>query len=186
MQTVRVAIAPAHSEDAAAIAKLHAESWRRHYRGAYSDHYLDSELDAERLAVWTKRLARSDGDTVTLIARHENQPVGFVHAQFDADPVWGTLIDNLHVTRGLQRMKVGSRLLDAAARRVIEQRSEQAVYLWVLQQNRSAQAFYLSRGGQICGRKLVSPPGGDPRNLDGTPAGLRVAWKHPTTLLLAA
>jgi hypothetical protein len=68
----------------------------------------------------------------------------------------------------------------------MEQRPEQGLYLWVLQQNRSAQAFYLSRGGQICGRKLVSPPGGDTRNLEGAPAGLRVAWSDPTTLLLGA
>ena len=30
--------------DANAIAALHADSWRRHYRGAYSDAFLDGDV----------------------------------------------------------------------------------------------------------------------------------------------
>ena len=41
--------------DAAAIAALHADSWRRHYRGAYSDAFLDGDVHADRLAVWTEQ-----------------------------------------------------------------------------------------------------------------------------------
>jgi hypothetical protein len=37
--------------DSAAIATLHADSWRRHYRGAYSDQYLDGNIVEERQAV---------------------------------------------------------------------------------------------------------------------------------------
>jgi len=185
MPAVVIEFAPAQREDAPAIARLHTESWRRHYRGVYSDYYLDGDLNAERLAVWTKRLAQPVGATFTLTARQDDQLVGFVHAQLDADPSWGTLIDNLHVTRELQRMKVGSRLLHGAAKHVMEQRPQQGVYLWVLQTNRSAQAFYLSRGGRVCAREPVSPPGGDARNLNGTAEKLRVAWDDPSTLLLA-
>jgi hypothetical protein len=39
-------------DDVAAIARLHAQSWRGHYRGAYSDAFLDGEAFADRLAVW--------------------------------------------------------------------------------------------------------------------------------------
>ena len=42
--------------DAGAVAKLHAESWRHHYRGAYSHAFLDGDVVADRLAVWTDRL----------------------------------------------------------------------------------------------------------------------------------
>jgi hypothetical protein len=41
--------------DAEAIAGLHADSWRRHYRGAYLDSYLDSDV-ADRMAEWSGRL----------------------------------------------------------------------------------------------------------------------------------
>ena len=39
------------------VATLHAESWRRHYRGAYSDAYLDGDVVADRLEVWGERMA---------------------------------------------------------------------------------------------------------------------------------
>jgi ribosomal protein S18 acetylase RimI-like enzyme len=185
MQAATVGIALAHREDAPSIATLHAESWRRHYRGAYSDHYLDGDLDAERLAIWTERLEELDGATFTLLAQQDDRLVGFVHARLDAEPDCGTLIDNLHVTHELQRRKVGSRLMDGAARYVMAQRPGQGIYLWVLEQNRSAQAFYLSRGGQICARELVPAPGGEARNLNGTPFGLKVAWRDSSALLLA-
>lgn len=46
---------PALATDAAAIAELHADSWRRHYRGAYGDSYLDGDVGADRAAVWHGR-----------------------------------------------------------------------------------------------------------------------------------
>ncbi|MEU4563183.1 hypothetical protein AB0F72_32800 [Actinoplanes sp. NPDC023936] len=47
----------AEAADAAGIAALHADSWRRHYRGAYSDSFLDGDVIADRHAVWSARLA---------------------------------------------------------------------------------------------------------------------------------
>jgi hypothetical protein len=38
----------ANSCDADSIAALHADSWRRHYRGAYLDSYLDGDAVSER------------------------------------------------------------------------------------------------------------------------------------------
>ena len=35
---------PADADDAAAVAGLHADSWRRHYRGAFSDAFLDGDV----------------------------------------------------------------------------------------------------------------------------------------------
>lgn len=185
-RSTEVNIRLAETADAPEIARLHADSWRRHYRGAYSDSYLDGNLDADRLAVWTDRLNHSDGNRFTLLAERENRPVGFVHVLLDADPTWGSLIDNLHVTSLLQRNGIGTRLLDAAARRVIRRRRGAPIFLWVLEQNRAAQAFYVSRGGTLCSRELVEPPGGDSRNLAGTPMGIRVAWPDPAFLLMIA
>jgi ribosomal protein S18 acetylase RimI-like enzyme len=170
--------------DAADIARLHADSWRRHYRGAYSRHYLDGDLDAERLAVWTERMSNG-GEQFTLIAELDRLAVGFVHVVLDADHAWGALVDNLHVTHPVQRSGVGSLLLDRAARTVIERRPGSGIWLWVLEQNEAAQAFYLSRGGVLCGHELAAPPGGDPRNLDGAPRKIRVAWSDPAASILS-
>ncbi len=43
------------------------------------------------------------------------------------------------------------------------------MYLWVLEQNLDARAFYEARGGTLVERALVSPPGGEPRWLNGSP-----------------
>ena len=77
--------------DADAIAGLHADSWRRHYRGAYADAYLDGDVVSERLAVWSARLAVDDRSTSTLLAEDDGEFVGFVHVAFDDDPRWGSL-----------------------------------------------------------------------------------------------
>ena len=37
--------------DAMAVARLHAESWRVHYRGAYRDAYLDGDVVEDRIRV---------------------------------------------------------------------------------------------------------------------------------------
>jgi hypothetical protein len=47
---------PAAAGDAVAIAALHADSWRRSYRGALRDEYLDGDIVPERVAVWRSRL----------------------------------------------------------------------------------------------------------------------------------
>lgn len=172
----------AEAADAPAVAKLHADSWRRHYRGAYSDRYLDGNLDADRLAVWTDRLTSAHPERFTLIAEQGRLPVGFIHVELEADPTWGALVDNLHVARAVQRNGVGTLLLDRAARIVIERRPGSGIYLWVLERNEPAQAFYVSRGGTLRERELAAPPGGDPRNLDGAPRKILVAWTDPASM----
>ena len=182
--SVEVEIRLAGAADASHIAKLHADSWRRHYRGAYSNRYLNGDLDADRLTIWTERLNGHSAEHFTLLAEHQHRPVGFVHVALDADPSWGALVDNLHVTYLVQRSGIGTLLLDRAARIIIERRPDSGIYLWVLEQNEPAQAFYVSRGGRLRDRDLASPPGGDPRNLNGAPAKIRIAWSDPASLML--
>src|SRR6188768_3459087 len=46
-----IGLRPATAGDAGQIAALHADSWRRHYRGAYSDAFLDGDVLTDRLRV---------------------------------------------------------------------------------------------------------------------------------------
>lgn len=66
-----VATRLAKMRDAPSIAALHADSWRRNYRGCYRDDYLDGDVDSERLQVWTERLGAAEGNTRTLVAELE-------------------------------------------------------------------------------------------------------------------
>jgi hypothetical protein len=75
--------------------------------------------------------------------------------------------------------------MDAAARAVIEGRPCSGLYLWVLEQNDAAQAFYEARRGLRSGWALVPAPGGDPTRLYGAPGGFRYAWSDPSVLLTA-
>jgi GNAT superfamily N-acetyltransferase len=169
--------------DVELIAGLHADSWRRHYRGAYSDAYLDGDVEADRLGVWSLRLANQDGATTTLLAEEEGGFVGFVHVVFDEDPYWGSLVDNLHVVWVRKRNGFGSRLMSAAAGAVVEHGGG-GLYLWVLEQNTAAQAFYEARGGRRADHRLVSPPGGQTDRLRGSPIGLRYVWTDPSSLVV--
>lgn len=57
-------------------------------------------------------------------------------------------------------------------------RPEQALHLWVLEQNRRAQAFYERLQGVCVGSEASEAPGG------GTIIGLRYVWSDPGVLRL--
>ncbi|SBT46603.1 GNAT family N-acetyltransferase [Micromonospora auratinigra] len=174
-----VRIRLAQTDDAAEIAMLHADSWRRHYRGAYADSYLDGDLETDRRSVWSARLAAST-HSATLLAEHDGRLVGFVHVVLDEDPRWGSLVDNLHVVHDRRRMAVGTRLLSHAVRAVSGQATGNAMCLWVLRQNTPARQFYRARGATCAETATVSPPGGDPTRLHGAPRKLRMVWPDVT------
>ena len=165
----------ARPADAEAVAELHAESWRRHYRGAYSDAFLDGDVVADRLAVWTGLLREPDPGRRTIVAEDRGL-VGFASTLFDDDPVWGALLDNLHVAEGHRRRGIASRLLALTAAAVVRRPEGTGLYLWVLEQNVEAQAFYEARGGRCVARSPVSPPGGIADRVTGSPAKLRYVW----------
>jgi GNAT superfamily N-acetyltransferase len=169
--------------EARGIAELHADSWRRHYRGAYSDAFLDGDIVEDRFSVWSERLSSPGAESRTIVAERGCELVGFVHVVLDEDVVWGALIDNLHVTTDLKRRGIGTRLLTIVAQAVLDCSSSTGMYLWVLEQNSDAQAFYARLGGVCAGREDVPPPGGDPSRLAGRPVGLRYAWRDPANLL---
>jgi GNAT superfamily N-acetyltransferase len=163
--------------DARAIAGLHADSWRRHYRGAFSDAFLDNDVAGYLLPLWTERLAAPDPRARTILAEHDGELVGLAHTLLGADARWGAFLDNLHVAYGLKRQGIGTRLLALTAQAVLEVPSSSGLYLWVLEQNSDARAFYAARGGACVERDDVPPPGGDAARLNGKPIGLRYAWR---------
>jgi hypothetical protein len=172
--------------DARAIAGLHADSWRRHYRGAFSDSFLDGDVVGFQLTRWTERLGAADPPARTIVAELGGEVMAFAHTILGEDPTWGALLDNLHVSYELKRLGIGTRLLALTAQAVLDSPPASGLYLWVLEQNAAGRAFYGAKGGVCVDRGPVPPPGGDPSRLNGTPMGLRYAWPDPATLLSAA
>ena len=174
--SVRYREATAH--DAGAIATLHADSWRRHYRGAYRDAYLDGDILTDRQEVWTTRLTPPTLNQYTVCADANGDIIGFAHTIFDHDPRWGALLDNLHVRSDVKGHGIGTRLLSEAASELIRSRPSESLYLWVLDQNEAAQLFYDARGGNRVESTLRGPfPGG------GRAIGHRYFWPDPSLLV---
>jgi GNAT superfamily N-acetyltransferase len=162
------AVRAATLADAPSIAALHAGSWRRHYRGAFADEYLDGPVEADRLRVWSERLADpAPGDRTFVACSPSDELVGFAHLVLDADPALGALLDNLHVVDHLRGGGVGTVLLD----RVLAAAAGGAgLFLWVLAGNTSAQAFYSARGGTPGETVSLPTPDG------GTTPAVRYRW----------
>jgi ribosomal protein S18 acetylase RimI-like enzyme len=184
----------AASADAEAIARLHADNWRRYYRGAYSDSYLDGDVAEERRAVWVGTLQQAQVGTFTIVAEidgpsdtrsvapgqqvapEQRHVAGFAHTRLDADPRWGALLENLHVADEIKRQGVGRALMAATADQLAARKPGSGLYLWVLEQNTAAQAFYAAQGGICVERGIRGPfPGG------GTAPAFRYAWPDPVS-----
>lgn len=171
-------------DDALSVAALHADSWRRHYRGAYSDAFLDGDVLKDRRSVWEARLA-APGDYATIMAEDEaGALLGFVHVVFDDDDRWGSLVDNLHVTSDRKRSGIGTELMVRAATAVIARARSSAMYLWVLEQNTAAQQFYQALGGAKVEKTSSAPPPAAVRP-GAAPQKFRISWPDAKTVVAA-
>jgi ribosomal protein S18 acetylase RimI-like enzyme len=166
--------------DAPTVAALHAASWRTAYRGILTDDFLSGEVDLERKYVWEKRLSTHDDAQFGLLACFGELAVGFVYIMARVDPVFGTLIDNLHVSPESRSAGIGPRLLSGAADEMAARGWERGVHLWVWDANTRARAFYARMGGREVETGLKSAP-------DGTEAQTwRVVWEDYSALRLAS
>ena len=75
----------ADADDAAAVAGLHADSWRRHYRGAFSDAFLDGDVVGFLLSRWTGLLSAPDPQARTIVAELGGELVGLAHTRLGDD-----------------------------------------------------------------------------------------------------
>ena len=171
----------ATTDDAERIALLHADSWRRHYRGAFADSFLDGDVEADRRALWTARLA-APAAAATILAERDDRLLGFVHVVLDDDARWGSLLDNLHVVHDQQRSGIGRDLLARGARAVTERATGPAMFLWVLGQNVAAQRFYEAHGGTRAETAPTHAPGGDPSRVNAGSRSLRMVWPDVSPL----
>jgi GNAT superfamily N-acetyltransferase len=143
---MRVEYRTATIADAEAIATLHADSWRRTYRGMYSDEFLDGDLVGERIGVWTQRLRNPAANQYVLLAESSGHLGGFVCGYADEDATWGSLVDNLHVRIDFRRQGIAAELMRRAADWFAANAKTSAFYLWVLEGNVGARRFYETLG----------------------------------------
>lgn len=128
--------------DAEGIAALHARSWQETYRGIMPDEFLDDDVADERLTVWQERFIKTSANRRIIVAEVGDELAGFACVFTDDDPIFGALLDNLHVASPFKGRGIGRELIRQAAEWVQQQRPESRFYLWVYEQNHPARAFY--------------------------------------------
>lgn len=166
MITYRVAT----KADQDAIAQIHAKSWQENYRGSFPDEYLDNEVLADRMAVWSKRFSNASHKQYILVAEENNELCGFVCLYLHDDSKWGSLLDNLHVVSSHKGRGIGKALTLQVIDWARQQVPKAGVYLWVLTDNAHAIQFYERLGGKNVEQSFHEMPGG------GTTAVYRYVW----------
>ncbi len=171
-----VVIRPARPGDAATIARVHAESWRVTYRGILPDAYLDGPVDAERLHLWTERLALPEAQRPFVRLAEADTPAGFVCVLRDDDPCWGLCLDNLHVLPAFRSLGIGRALMAEAARWAGVTAPGRPLHLWVFTANQAAIDFYERLGAEPVEHRIKAPVAGM------TAPSVRYCWKDPDSL----
>jgi ribosomal protein S18 acetylase RimI-like enzyme len=166
--------------DVGVVADLHVRSWRTTYRGILDDIYLDGAVVQDRLEVWSSRFSNPSPDHIGLLAISNRTPVGFAFAFSNHDPVWGALLDNLHVVPEGRRHGIGTKLICALAERLSADRRSKGIHLWVFDKNVRSRTYYERLGASVVERQEAPAPGG------GVVAEWLYAWRAVEDLHRAA
>lgn len=170
---------PARPGDAPAVASLHADNWRRAYRGNFRDDYLDGDVHSERRRVWEARLGQPATNQFVCVAVQHERIAGFVCAFGAHDPEWGSFIDNLQVAEDMRGRGIGTALMRAAGAWLASAYPNDRVHLLVWVSN-PARALYERLGGSDTGIVEAGNPGG------GVGRYHRMAWDRPSQLVTQA
>jgi GNAT superfamily N-acetyltransferase len=145
---------PATPDDAAAIARVHVESWQVAYAHVFPPERL-AELSTERRARWwSSELTDPPERTEVLVDDEGGRPVGFASVgparDEDTDATRTAELYAIYVLPERWGSGFGRQLMDAAVA-ACEQLGFQEAVLWVLEDNPRARRFYEAAGWQLDG-----------------------------------
>lgn len=161
-------IRPALPADAAAIARVHVESWRTSYRGIVPDEVLEGLSVERRIQQWAEAITQPAWrHTLILVAEESplgDQPgkiVGFASsgAERESDPVYRGELYAIYLLESAQRRGVGRALVAASAGHLVDS-GLNSMLVWVFRDN-PARRFYERLGGKYIREKLLTIGGVD-------------------------
>jgi len=143
-------------DDAAAIARVHVDSWRHAYRGHLPPEMLANLSVERRTQGWRDLLG--DAGSPTLVAELDGQIVGFVGVGPSRDEeglaeLYAIYLDPTRLGTG-----VGRALMDAALARLRTLGYPEAT-LWVIDGNDRAERFYRITGWRLDGARKTEQLG---------------------------
>jgi ribosomal protein S18 acetylase RimI-like enzyme len=153
-------IGEAGASDAAAIAAIHAESWREAYRGILPDRFLDREVAEERLRYWRAALTAPRDGGFVLLALRGGTARAFISVARGGEPGYDAMIESLHVMPGERGAGLGRKLIRRAVARLIDEGAS-SVALTVYDANKAAIRFYKRLGGIADGTGIDPFAGAD-------------------------
>jgi len=144
-------------DDADQVAGVHVRSWQAAYRGLIDQEVLDGLSIPERADGWRRNLSDPLPTIIgILVAERDGEIVGWTSFGSGREEegagdgeVYGIYADPAEWSTG-----VGRALLDAAEQRIRDAGHRRA-YLWVLDGNERADAFYARRGWEADGASKV-------------------------------
>jgi GNAT superfamily N-acetyltransferase len=146
--------------DAAGIAHVHTEGWRRGYAGLVPESYLAALDEHGRAARWRDAL----DDTDVLVAEASGEVAGFaalaVPARDIDDPAVGE-ITGLYVHPRHWRRGIGRALVDAAAAELRDQGCD-VMAVWTYEAGPTGRGFYAALGFAPDGARKIDERTGVP------------------------
>ena len=163
MTSTTVSIRTAVPADAAALARLQVDSYRRAYRGLLPDAFLQRFTVEEQQADWRAMLPPVAGEAVLLATAETNEVLGYVVARLPRPMAPGGEgeVASLHVRSDSQGGGVGQALFNAACAWLASEGCRSMI-VWVLDGN-PADGFYEHLGGTPAGRRAIGLGEGEVR-----------------------
>lgn len=148
-------------KDARGIAVVHVRSWQAAYAGLMPQDVLDDLSIDDRAERWAQILGEPDQGSRTLVAERDGEIVGWAGfgAARERDAPGSGELWGIYALPSAWSSGVGHALLDAVERELSAD-GHATAYLWVLDGNERAAAFY-TRHGWIDddGTKVEERPG---------------------------
>lgn len=140
-----VTIRAAEASDAAAMSRIHALGWKQAYVGIVPQEYLDGLQHDFWVPAFEKWLRQ--GKVQAKLLYEDAVPaacIAYGPSREDSLPGWGEVV-SLYVHPNHLRKGYGKKLLLAGLRELAEA-GHPSAYLWVLEENKKARAFYKALG----------------------------------------
>ena len=155
---VMVTIRAADARDAAAIARVHIDSWRTAYRGLVPNRYLSELSYDESERTWHRILAVVSESRLVVAHVDGAGVVGFAlggpgRARDPVDPAYTGELWGIHILEAYQRRGIGRALVRAVARWLATQ-GMHSMFVWFLQ-DAPARHFYEVLGGRRLQTKQI-------------------------------
>lgn len=147
--------------DSSALGQVQVTSWRSAFRGIAPDDYLDHQASAENQAEDWKGILSNDTQIV-IIAENDQELMGYAWSQREEDPhaKWDAELVSMHLLPEFKRQGIGRRLFSTVAAELQKQGCK-SIFLWVLEDNHPARAFYESLGGKLGSKQQINLGGKD-------------------------